>query len=223
MPGPARRLDQPPMVPSGLDALASPETQPPGPGHPAIGQLLAILQDYDLPPDFLARIYGGVGQHQQGIMDQRQAVGAQAFDTASQGLMGLATSGYGTPQGLEALTGAYQSMSPSLNRPKYSGQLEGLQGSLGALSETVPSATAPEQTAPVTLTPEDLSGIETDVQAMASGTTKQEGNDLPYGLHEAMMHVISKLRAAGYSEEAIRQAQAFVTQRWQEYGGPTTG
>lgn len=204
------------ITPPPLDGLRSgPPTNPlQRPGASAVLELLS--RHPDLAPDFVQSIVGMLGGNIQQRQDEKQATRQGAFDTAAQGLTGYATSGYATPEGLSALGSSYQAMSPSLNGPNISGRLEDLIGSLGGVAATVPNANAAETTP---LDPDTIAGIETDVQAMATGQAKQP-NGLPFGLHEAMVHVISKLRASGYSDDAIAAAQQFITQRWQEYGGP---
>lgn len=202
----------------GLDALApQPAVQPQGAGHPALQQLIQILaSEPNLDPSFsqglLQQAMGNITGQQQ----QRQQAGQAAFDSASQGLMGLATSGYGTPQGLEALTGAYQSMSPQLNRPALSGRLEGLTSSLGGVAATVPAAGGSETTPPIFAA--DIPAIVDDISKAISGDLKQP-NDQPYGLHEIMVHVISQYRAQGASPQDIDALQRFVIAKWKELGG----
>jgi hypothetical protein len=193
----------------GLDQLTGGQ----GPGHPALQRLIAILaSEPNLDPSFsqglLAQAMGNITAQQ----DQRQQAGAQAFDTASQGLMGLATSGYGTPQGLDALTGAYQQMSPQLNRPALAGRLDALTGSLGDVAATVPNTTS--TTGPEPLGGDSFAAIDADLESWASGATPKPDGE-PYALHDAIMAVTQPLRAQGYSEEDLQRVIAYITQKWE--------
>lgn len=199
-----------------LNSLKSPMKPQPQGGNMqgAIMGLLQLLQRHpNVSPGLGDSLLAGLSGGMQAQKAQRQDTRAQAFDTASQGLMGLATSGYGTPEGLDALSSSYQAMSPSLQGPNISGRLSDLTSSLGTVAGTVPGA-AGEGTAFA----EDIPGIEDDIKNAVAGTLKQPDGQ-PYGLHEIMMHVITQYRAQGVSPQDLETLQRFVIAKWQQYGG----